>query len=496
MHIPRIRNTAIALAVAGAFALGMNHDRLAGVTEAQAAPAAAITIPTTQTARALPDFSQLVDEQGPAVVFISVKKGAERTAQGGDGAQPYGDDELQEFFRRFGIPVPPQGRGFGGPNPGAERPAMGVGSGFIVSKDGFILTNAHVVEGASEVNVRLTDKREFTAKVIGADRRSDVAVVKIDAKDLPTVKVGDPNRTRVGEWVAAIGAPFGLDNTVTSGIVSAKSRSLPSDTLVPFIQTDVAVNPGNSGGPLFNMNGEVIGVNSQIYSRTGGYMGLSFAIPIDVAMNVKDQLVKHGKVTRGRIGVGVQPVTQALAESFGLQRADGALVSQVEPDSPAAKAGVKTGDVILSWNGQAIDGANNLPLAVASTKPGEQAKVEVWRDGGKRELTVTVGEMPADRAQVARAGEGQPQGKLGVAVRELGKDEARKFGADGGLLVEQAQGAAARAGVQKGDVILGVNGKPVKSVEELKAAVDAAGKNAAILVQRGEARIFVPVQIG
>jgi serine protease Do len=306
------------------------------------------------------------------------------------------------------------------------------------------------------------------------------------------VKIGNPVQTRVGEWVAAIGAPFGLDNTVTSGIVSAKSRTLPSDTLVPFIQTDVAVNPGNSGGPLFNMTGEV---NSQIYSRTGGYMGVSFAIPIDVAMQVKDQLVQHGKVTRGRIGVGVQPMNASLAESFGMKKAEGALISQVEPDSPAAKAGIRTGDVIVSWNGKAIDAANSLPLAVAATRPGDKATVEVWRDGKRESLGVTVGEMPADKAQVAR-GDAQPQGKLGVSVRQLAQDEAKRLGAEGGLLVERVDGAAARAGVQRGDVILGVNGKPVKSVEELKAAIDAAGKNAAVLVQRGEARIFVPVQIG
>ncbi len=278
-------------------------------------------------ARTLPDFSQLVEEQGPAVVFISVTRSADRAAAGGQ--QP-DDEDLQEFFRRFGIPVPPQGRGFGAPAPQGPRQAMGVGSGFIVSNDGYILTNAHVVEGASEVEVKLADKREFRAKVVGADRRTDVAVVKIDATGLPMVKIGNPVQTRVGEWVAAIGAPFGLDNTVTSGIVSAKSRTLPSDTLVPFIQTDVAVNPGNSGGPLFNMTGEVIGINSQIYSRTGGYMGVSFAIPIDVAMQVKDQLVQHGKVTRGRIGVGVQPMNASLAESFGMKKAEGALHPVVE----------------------------------------------------------------------------------------------------------------------------------------------------------------------
>jgi serine protease Do len=277
--------------------------------------------------------------------------------------------------------------------------------------------------------------------------------------------------------------------------VSAKSRALPNEGLVPFIQTDVAVNPGNSGGPLFNMNGEVVGINSQIYSRTGGYMGLSFAIPIDVAMQVKDQLVQHGKVTRGRIGVGIQPVNQALAESFALKKSEGALVSQVEPDSPAAKAGIKTGDVILSWNGKTVDSSNALPLLVAATKPGEKASVELWRDGAKKNLTVTVGEMSADKTEVAKAGP-QQQGKLGVSVRPLAKDEAKQLGTEGGLVVEQARGPAARAGMQRGDVILGVNGKPVGSVDELKSAIDGAGKNAAVLVQRGEARIFVPVDLG
>jgi serine protease Do len=489
MSARTLKRATAATAVAAAFALGLLQGGEGALKDAHAATPERPVIPAASNA--LPDFSQLVDEQGPAVVFISVARDTSPAAMSGPRLD---NEDLQEFFRRFGIPVPPQGPQFGDPSPQGQRPAMGVGSGFIVSKDGHILTNAHVIEGASEVQVRLSDTREFSAEVIGSDRRTDVAVVKIDAQDLPVVTIGDPSTTRVGEWVAAIGAPFGLDNTVTSGIVSAMSRTLPSDSFVPFIQTDVAVNPGNSGGPLFNMNGEVIGINTQIYSRTGGYMGLSFAIPIDVAMYVRDELVVHGKVTRGRIGVGVQPVNAALAESFGLEKAEGALISQVEPDSPAAKAKLRSGDVILSWNGEAIDDANGLPMAVASTKPGEKATMEVWRDGRKREMRITVGETPSDEFQAA-SGNAKPQGKLGVAVRELDEQEAERLGTDGGLVVERADGAAARAGVQPGDVILGVNGTSVTSVDELRAAVDTAGKRAAVLVQRGEARIFVPVQI-
>jgi serine protease Do len=370
-----------------------------------------------------------------------------------------------------------------------------VGSGFIVSSDGVILTNAHVVDGATEVTVKLADKREFKAKVLGADAKTDVAVIKIDAAGLPTVKVGDTSKLRVGEWVAAIGSPFGLEHTVTAGIVSAKSRNLPDERLVPFIQTDVAVNPGNSGGPLFNMAGEVVGINSQIFSTSGGYMGLSFAIPIDLAMKVKDQLVAHGKVTRGRIGVVVQQVTPALADSFGLGKARGALVSNVEPNAPAAKAGLQTGDVIVAFNGKPIAESGELPTIVADVKPGETATARVWRNGAERDVKITVAEMPNDRPTLAGA-PAAPQGKLGVAVRPLSADEAKRMQSEGGLLVERAEGAAAKAGMRAGDVILGVNGRPVKSVDELKSAVDAAGKSAAILVQRGENRLFVPVQIG
>jgi serine protease Do len=352
-----------------------------------------------------------------------------------------------------------------------------------------------VVRDGTEVIVRLTDKREFKAKVVGADPQTDVAVLKIDAANLPTVKIGDPNAVRVGEWVVAIGSPYGFDNTVTAGIVSAKSRTLPDGTYVPFIQTDAAVNPGNSGGPLFNLKGEVIGINSQIYSRTGGYQGLSFAIPIDVAAKVQNQLVRYGKVTRGRIGVAIQNLNQALAESFGLKKTAGALVASVEKDSPAAKAGIEPGDVILKIDGREIQDTVDLSRYVADLKPGSTAKVQVWRKGASRELTVMIGEMkPQTVASAARGAENQ--GRLGVAVRALTPDEQKQAGTAGGVLVENVSGAAARAGLRPGDIILAFNNTPVKSAEELRGMVAKSGKHVALLVQREDAKVYIPVDLG
>jgi serine protease Do len=465
----RFNRPLVALAVASVLAAGCSEVRVPGVNDAHA-----LAAPVAAARSALPDFATLVEQQGPAVVKIEVSK-APRAAAAAQEIPP----QMEEFLRRFGIPGP-EGRAL--PNP---APAQGVGSGFIVGADGTILTNAHVVDGAGEVTVKLSDKRELKARVVGVDRMTDVAVVKVEASNLPAVKIGDPSKTRVGEWVAAIGSPFGMDHSVTSGIVSAKSRNLPNERLVPFIQTDVAVNPGNSGGPLFNMAGEVIGINSQIYSTTGGYMGMSFAIPIDVAMQVKDQLVAHGKVTRGRIGVTVQEVTPALARSFGLDKARGALVSGVEPGGPAAKGGLQAGDVIVGFAGKPIAGSGELPSIVAQTRPGEKVDVRVLRDGAERDLQLSVGELPAERADLA-AGPAMQQGKLGVSVRPGGQ----------GLEIAQAEGPAARAGLRAGDIIVGVNGTPVRSVDELKSAVDAAGDSVAILVQRGEARLYVPVPLG
>ena len=473
MHPILFKRPLIALAVASVLAAGCSDVKLPGVADAGAATATqAAAAPSV--ARQLPDFASLVEQHGPAVVKIAVTKAAQRTAASG----PVTPD-LEEFFRHFGIPRPD------GQQAPRAMPAQGVGSGFIVTADGYILTNAHVVDGAAEVSVKLNDKRELKAKVVGVDPMTDVAVVKVEASGLPVVKIGDPAKTRVGEWVAAIGSPFGMEHSVTSGIVSAKSRSLPSETLVPFIQTDVAVNPGNSGGPLFNMAGEVIGVNSQIYSTTGGYMGMSFAIPIDVAMKVKDELVAHGKVTRGRIGVAVQDMTPQLAASFGLDEARGALVSRVDADGPAAKGGLKAGDVIVGYDGKPIESSTELPALVAQTKPGSSVNVRVVRDGAEKQRQLTIAEMPSKATQVADAS-GATQGKLGVAVRP----------GEEGMVVERAQGPAAKAGVRPGDVIVGVNGKAVKSIDELKSAIDAAGKQVALLVQRGQARIFVPVEIG
>lgn len=423
---------------------------------------------------ALPDFAGLVDRFGPAVVNVST---VARRDESGPGMSP--NDPMFEFFRRFGVPTP---RG-GFPN---MPPARGEGSGFIVTPDGYILTNAHVVDGATEVTVRLTDRREFTAKVVGVDERTDVAVIRIDAKGLPTVKIGDPNRLRPGEWVIAIGSPFGFENSVTAGIVSATSRSLPSDNYVPFIQTDVAVNPGNSGGPLFNLDGEVVGINSQIYSRTGGYMGVSFAIPIDVANNVRDQLVKVGRVSRGRIGVTIQEVNAQLADSFGLDRPRGALVGSVEQGGPGDKAGVKPGDVILAVDGRNVERSAQLPGLIASIKPGVDATLDVWRDRGVKKLRVRIAELDDPVRKVSSRSEGgdSAPSRLGLSVRDV----------DGAIVVDEVTGPAAVAGVQPGDTILGVNGTPVQSVRQLQDATGKAGKTVALLVQRGDAQIFLPIR--
>ncbi len=449
--------------------------------KATAAPAA-IAAPAA-TAQ-LPGFTWIVEKYGPAVVNVSVStegKGA-TTMPDLPGMDP--NDPFYEFFKRFQ-----------GPMPHGRMPMHGQGSGFIVSADGRILTNAHVVDGAQEVTVKLIDKREFKAKVLGVDRQTDVAVLKIDATNLPTVQMGNSAETKVGEWVLAIGSPFGFENSVTAGIVSAKARALPDESLVSFIQTDVAVNPGNSGGPLFNMKGEVIGINSQIVSETGGYQGLSFAVPSEVAAKVQDQLVAHGKVIRGRLGITIQNVNQALAESFGLSKPTGALVSSVEKGSPAEQAGVEPGDVIVKFDGKEVSDSAQLPARVAEMKPGAAAKLEIIRKGTTKEINVTVGELK-DGKLAANADGAQKPGRLGVAVRPLNPEEQRQAGVKDGLLVENATGPAARAGIQPGDVILSVNGTSIHSVDQLRSLVSKAGKRVAILVQRDEARIFVPVDLG
>ncbi|MBM4201724.1 MAG: Do family serine endopeptidase, partial [Gammaproteobacteria bacterium] len=403
-----------------------------------------------------------------------------------DGPSPFGgEDPFSEFFRRFQPPIPQ----------GDAPQAKGMGSGFVIRPDGLILTNAHVVDGASEVTVKLTDKREFPAKIIGIDKPTDLALLKIDAKDLRAVKLGNPEHTGVGDWVVAIGSPFGFENTVTAGIVSAKSRSLPEEGYVPFLQTDVAVNPGNSGGPLFNLQGEVIGINSQIYSRTGGYQGLSFAIPIDVALKVEQQLVEHGKVRRGKLGIGIQDVNQALADSFGMERPAGALVVSVQTDGPGARAGIEPGDVITRLDGRPIQSSAELPPLVADLKPGSEGRLTIWRNGASRELAVRVGALE-ELADAAEPAAEAPKGRLGLAVRPLTPEETQHAEVPGGLVVEQVAGPAAKAGVRRGDVVLAVNGQAVRDAEQLRALTERAGKYLALLVQRGEARLFVPLELG
>jgi serine protease Do len=443
-----------------------------------------------QAGRELPDFSRLVEEQGPAVVNISTTQSVKRSAV--PQLPGIEDEEVLEFFRRF-IPR----------TPGVPRESRSLGSGFIISNDGYILTNAHVVEGADEINVRLTDKRELKAKVVGSDRRTDVALIKVESTGLPVVKFGDPGRVKVGEWVVAIGAPFGFENTVTAGIVSAKGRSLPQENFVPFLQTDVAINPGNSGGPLFNMKGEVIGINSQIYSRTGGFMGLSFAIPIDVALDVQKQLRDKGRVARGRIGVVIQEVTKDLATSFGLDRPRGALVNSVEKSSPADRAGVQPADIITRFNGKAVEESIDLPRIVGATRPGTQVTMDVWRKGATRTLNITVGELQEERvagreiAPTQRPAE-HAANRLGVVLAELSAEQKKEMNLSHGLAVTEVRPGAV-AELRKGDVLVTLVHKgrhtELKSVEQFGRLLAGMDKNAVITlrVRRGESTAFVTI---
>ncbi len=438
--------------------------------------------PAAAQARALPDFTDLVDLVGPAVVNIRTLERSRTPAQGNTQ-----DEQMLEFFRRFGIPVPPNLPRQQRPERGDEDVPRGVGSGFIVSSDGFVMTNAHVVDGADEVIVTLTDKREFKARIVGADKRTDVAVVKIEATGLPSVKMGDINRVRVGEWVMAIGSPFGLENTVTAGIVSAKQRD--TGDYLPFIQTDVAINPGNSGGPLINMRGEVIGINSQIYSRSGGFQGISFAIPIDEAIRVSEQLRATGRVTRGRIGVQIDQVSKEVAEAIGLGRPQGALVRGVEAGAPADKAGIEAGDIILKFDGRNIEKSSDLPRLVGNAKPGSRATVTLFRRGAQRELQVTVAELeqerPTRRASSAepRPPSAGPAQTLGLGVADLSDAQKRELKLRGGVRVEVAEGAAARAGLREGDVIVAIGNVEIANQREFEQTISRADKTKPIVLQ-------------
>ena len=467
----------------GGYAYSQKYSAPNGADTAVASHLSTATLPSQGTL--LADFSQIAAEQGPAVVNVSVTGSVKTALHGFPGfGQVNPDDPFGELFRRFQVPVP-QG----------SVPTHGQGSGFIVSPDGVVLTNAHVVADADEVTVKLTDKREFKAKVVGVDKLSDVAVLRIDGKGLPTVRIGEPKNCRVGEWVVAIGSPFGFENTVTAGIVSAKSRTLPDEGYVPFLQTDVAINPGNSGGPLFNLSGEVIGINSQIYSSNGGYQGLSFAIPIDVAMKVERQLLDTGKVSRGRLGISVQDVSAQVAESLGLDKSKGALVGAVERGSPADKAGIEPGDVVIQFAGTAINRSGELPPLVSDITPGSKAVVTVLRRGKTQDFSVTVGEMKSLQAKgTLRTDE---SARLGLAVRPLTDKERKEAGVVSGLMVEEVrEGPAQEAGIQPGDVILSANGELLASAAQLQSKVVKSGKNLAVLVLRDDSRLYIPIHLG
>jgi len=456
---------------------------------------AVLSLNVTAQSKELPDFTDLVEKHGPTVVNISTTQTIRGNRSFPQIPELDEDDPMFEFFKRF---IPRQ--------PGLPRDFQNksLGSGFIISPDGYIMTNAHVVESADEIAVKLTDKREFKAKIIGTDKRTDVALIKIEASGLPTVRMGDPAKLRVGEWVVAIGSPFGFESSVTAGIVSAKGRALPQENFVPFIQTDVAINPGNSGGPLFNMKGEVVGINSQIYSRTGGYMGVAFAIPIDVAMEVQGQLRATGRVSRGRIGVVIQELTKDLADSFGLPKPAGALVSSVEKGGPADKAGVESGDVIVKFDGKAVNASSDLPRIVGATKPGSKVIMQVWRKGASRDMTVTVGEIPEEKSALRSQKRAKPMelaaNRLGLVLSELTPEQKREMKIANGLLVDEVRANGSRLDLRPGDVILAVVYKgtstEAKSTEQFNKLLSQFDKatSLTLLVKRGEQQTYITIK--
>lgn len=511
----------MALVAAGAIgALGATGAGLVGArsdAHAQAAATSASTpaVVSNLPAISAPDFASITARNGAAVVNISVvgssrsmgeDEGDEATerqdSRQGSRQAPQGmdpDDPFFEFFRQFGLPGMPGGRGGHGAGPRAQQPdtpMRGEGSGFIVSSDGVILTNAHVVRGAKEVTVKLTDRREFSAKVLGSDPKTDVAVLKIEAKGLPTVKLGQTSQLRVGDWVLAIGSPFGFENSVTAGVVSAKGRSLPDDSFVPFLQTDVAINPGNSGGPLFNAQGEVVGINSQIYTRSGGYQGVSFAIPIELATRVQQQIQTNGKAQHAKLGVSVQEVNQAFADSFKLDKPEGALVASVEKNGPAAAAGLEPGDVVRKVDGTPIVSSGDLPAFIGQALPGQKVSLEVWRKGEAKTLSATLGDASDKASKTAQSAPDAGKGKLGLALRPLQPEEKKQIGVDAGLLVAQAAGPSAAAGIRAGDVLLSINGTAASDIDQVRAEIAKSDKTVAALIWRDGSKIFVPVRLG
>jgi serine protease Do len=476
-------NAAVSVALTGAMVSGL------------VLPATAIAQTTSAVVRGLPDFTDLVEQVGPSVVNIRTLEKVRTSGPAGSAA----DEEMQELFRRFfGVPIPNAPRQAPRQNrPQEEAQPRGVGSGFILSADGLIMTNAHVVDGADEVLVTLTDKREFKARIVGADKRTDVAVVKIQATGLPAVKVGDVNRLRVGEWVMAIGSPFGLENTVTAGIVSAKQRD--TGDFLSFIQTDVAINPGNSGGPLINMRGEVVGINSQIYSRSGGFMGISFAIPMDEAMRVSEQLRTNGRVSRGRIGVQIAPVTKEVAESIGLSKAQGVLVRGIEEGSPAEKAGIEAGDIITRFDGKAIEKPADLPRAVGNTKPGSKVNISVFRRGSVKDMSITVAEIEAEKVLASAPEKKVPAASAqhwGLTVSDLTEAQKKEFRVRGGVWVDAAADESAKAGIREGDLIVAIANTEVTSVKAFESIMSRLDKSrpTSVLVRRGDGAQYVLIR--